>query len=171
MSDDASIRRENLKRLKLTPKDLKAKLGRTNSYWHDLLEYPSKSFGEKIARDIEAGLGMARGALDEPDGLAASRADDPAWPLPNISRARLTGLTPNHRTLLEGYLIAFLDRLEAGGNDDAPLLIIPAPESQPKSKEGTKDGKVINIRKDEASPRKPRIGKSSGKSFATSKKR
>jgi hypothetical protein len=171
MSDDASIRRENLRRQKLTPKELEAKLGRSYSYWRDLLEDPKKSFGEKAARSIEEGLGLPRGSFDLPAGPPASQAVGHEWPLPNISRARLSVLTPNQRSLLEGYMLAFLLRLEAGGNDDAPLLIIPAPEGSPESKEGMKNGKVINIRKDEAAPRKSRVGKSSGKSFATSKKR
>lgn len=171
MSEDASIRRENLNRLKLGPGELSERVGGRYTYWRDLLTDPNKSFGEKAARKIEDKLGLPRGSLDQPAESKAPQAADPSWPLPNISPARLTGLTPTQRALLEGYMLSFLLRLEAGGKDDAPLLIIPAPESPTKSKDGIKDGKVINIRKGEAAPRKPGAGKPSGKSFATSKKR
>lgn len=170
MSEDASIRRENLNRLKFGPKELSDKVGGRYTYWRDLLTDPKKSFGEKVARKIEEKLELPRGSLDLP---AASEAQDiePAWPLPNISPARLSGLTPTHRTLLEGYMLSFLLRLESGGKDDVPLLIIPAPESPLESKEGIKNGKVINLRKTTASSRKHGAGKPSGKGFATSKKR
>lgn len=171
MSEDASIRRENLNRLKIGAKELSEKVGGRYTYWRDLLTDSKKSFGEKAARKIEEKLGLPRGSLDLPAVLNAAQEVDPAWPLPNISPARLTGLTPTQRALLEGYMLSFLLRLEAGGKDDAPLLIIPAPASPPKSKEGIRNGKVIAIREDEAATGQSGAGKSSGKSFATSKKR
>ena len=64
MSDDALIRRENLKRLGKTPGDLAAAVGGRYSYWRDLLEDPKKSFGEKIARKIEEKLDLPRLWLD-----------------------------------------------------------------------------------------------------------
>jgi hypothetical protein len=171
MSEDASIRRENLNRLKIGARDLSERVGGRYTYWRDLLTDPNKSFGEKAARKIEEKLQLPRGSLDLPAESMTSDPADPAWPLPNISRARLSGLTPTQRALLEGYMLGFLLRLEAGGKDDAPLLIIPAPESPPISKEGIRNGKVTAIREDEAAPGKSGVGKSSGKSFATSKKR
>ena len=65
MSDDAAIRRANLRALKLDPNQLKAKAGRTYSYWRDLLESDKKSFGEKVARSMEPDLGLPRGWLDQ----------------------------------------------------------------------------------------------------------
>lgn len=171
MSEDASIRRENLNRLKIGARELSERVGGRYTYWRDLLTDPKKSFGEKAARKIEEKLELPRGSLDVPSASETPQEIDPTWPLPNISRARLTGLTPNDRALLEGYMLSFLLRLEAGGKDDGPLLIIPAPESPLKSKDGIKNGKVISLRNDPPTPRKPGAGKSSGKSFATSKKR
>lgn len=65
MSDDASIRRANLRSLRLDPTQLKRKAGRTYSYWRDLLQSDKKSFGEKVARSIEPDLGLPRGWLDQ----------------------------------------------------------------------------------------------------------
>ena len=45
------------------PTDLKARLGRTASFWSDLV-HGRKSFGEKLARDIEEKMGLSRNALD-----------------------------------------------------------------------------------------------------------
>ena len=70
MSDDASIRRANLRSLRLDPPALVARAGKSNSYWRDLLTLESKSFGEKAARSIEASLELPRGWLDVPHGLA-----------------------------------------------------------------------------------------------------
>jgi hypothetical protein len=63
MSDDASIRLENLKRLRLSSSQLRNTLGRGQSFWSDLLG-GKKSFGEKLARSIEEGLSIPRGWLD-----------------------------------------------------------------------------------------------------------
>ena len=63
MSEEAVIRLENLKRLKLGAIELKARLGRGPSFWSDLLR-GKKSFGEKLARDLEEGLQLPRGWLD-----------------------------------------------------------------------------------------------------------
>ena len=69
MSEDAAIRRANLKRLckdrGWTAKDLHAAMeSNTYPYWRDLLELPTKSFGEKIARRIEHKFTLGRGWLD-----------------------------------------------------------------------------------------------------------
>lgn len=64
MSDDALIRLSNLKALGVTPAFLVERVGKTRSYWSDLLR-GQKSFGEKTARNIEEQLGLRRGALDQ----------------------------------------------------------------------------------------------------------
>lgn len=63
MSDDALIRRTNLKSLGLGPKDLQEKIGKSYQYWRDLME-TEKSFGERAARNIEEKLDIPRGWLD-----------------------------------------------------------------------------------------------------------
>lgn len=71
---DAATRRRNLRSLKLDPKTLQQRAGRTYSYWRDLLENEKKSFGEKAARSIEEDLGLPRGWLDRdasPDDKSA----------------------------------------------------------------------------------------------------
>lgn len=72
MSDDAAIRRANLLRLckarQWAPGDLAnaAGFGRY-SFWFDVLNSPAKSFGEKLARQLEESLQLPRRWLDEPD--------------------------------------------------------------------------------------------------------
>ena len=63
MSEDALIRRTNLKALGLTPTDLVTRVGKSYQYWRDLMS-TDKSFGEKTARNIEDKLGLQRGQLD-----------------------------------------------------------------------------------------------------------
>lgn len=63
MSEDALIRRKNLKALGLSPTQLVARLGKSYQYWRDLME-TEKSFGEKAARNIEEKLNLVRGQLD-----------------------------------------------------------------------------------------------------------
>lgn len=79
MSDDAQIRRENLKSLGLGPGSLVEKLGKTPGYWSSLMK-PPKSFGEKTARSIEDGLCLPRGWLDQSHGrderAVSSRRDE-----------------------------------------------------------------------------------------------
>ena len=64
VSDDALIRLTNLRALKLTPQELSSRVGSRYTYWRDLL-LGKKSFGEKVARKIEAALGLPRYGLDE----------------------------------------------------------------------------------------------------------
>ncbi len=66
MAEDAMIRRENLIRLGRTARELEALLGRRYSYWRDLMQDPNKSFGERVARDIEEHYPLPRGWLDTP---------------------------------------------------------------------------------------------------------
>lgn len=63
MSEDALIRRANLKALGYTPTELVARIGKSYQYWRDLMN-TEKSFGEKTARNIEDKLGLQRGQLD-----------------------------------------------------------------------------------------------------------
>lgn len=67
MSEDAEIRRHNLRLLGLTAPQLKAQVGNSYQYWRDMLD-GKKSFGEKAARKIETKLTLTRGCLDDIDG-------------------------------------------------------------------------------------------------------
>jgi len=78
VSDDAAIRRANLKALckkrGWTANDLPEKMGWGRyTYWRDLLEDTTKSSGEKAARRIEESLELNRGWLDEPGAADAHR--------------------------------------------------------------------------------------------------
>ena len=72
MSDEAAIRRDNLRRIcrqrNWTATDLHQAMDPESryTYWRDLLADTKKSFGERIARRIESTLDLGRGALDEP---------------------------------------------------------------------------------------------------------
>ncbi len=84
MSDDALIRRENLKSLGHGPKELVLLVGNSYAYWHDLFN-GRKSFGEKAARRIEEKLGLPRGSLDDVEFATtpgAKMAPKPAAELP-----------------------------------------------------------------------------------------
>jgi len=65
MADDALIRKKNLIRLGKNSRELVTILGRTYSYWQGLMHDPKKSFGEKIAREIEGRWGLPRLWLDD----------------------------------------------------------------------------------------------------------
>jgi hypothetical protein len=82
MSEDAAIRRANLRKLRLDPAALVQRAGKTYSYWRDLLTSDSKSFGEKAARSIEEQLELPKGWLDrvDADSVASSPAPPPALP-------------------------------------------------------------------------------------------
>lgn len=68
--DIKTVRRTHLRQIAqargLAPKDLVQLLGKTPAYWSNLLRDEKKSFGEKIAREIEAGLNLADLTLDQP---------------------------------------------------------------------------------------------------------
>lgn len=70
VSDERLIRLENLRRVmnarSLKYADLTQQLGSRYTFWRDLFELPTKSFGEKLARKIESGLGLPRTWLDTP---------------------------------------------------------------------------------------------------------
>lgn len=101
MSDEAMIRRENLRRLGLRPHQLRDKLGSSLAYWRDLME-TDKSFGERIARRIEEGLGLTRFSLDSPsdDGRSSMAGSSheldaliqPLWLAPEIEWASVGGI-------------------------------------------------------------------------------
>jgi hypothetical protein len=63
MSDDALIRKANLKALGKSATELALATGKSYQYWRDVMETP-KSFGEKSARNVEEKLGLSRGSLD-----------------------------------------------------------------------------------------------------------
>lgn len=79
MADDALIRRQSLRALLKARgwaiKDLQEQVGEGRyTYWRDLLENDTKSFGEKVARKIEDKLGLDRGYLDRAQGQATPDA-------------------------------------------------------------------------------------------------
>jgi hypothetical protein len=80
---DATIRRNNLHHAMRArswgPAEMSRQLGRTPSFWTDVLA-ARKSFGEKLARNIEERLGLPRLALDDP---APTRAESGALALIN----------------------------------------------------------------------------------------
>lgn len=82
--DMKTVRRANFRQLtqarSLTPKDLAQTLGKTVSYWSDLLRDEKKSFGEKIAREIEDGLKLSDLTLDQP--LTRGKTAHPVSPGP-----------------------------------------------------------------------------------------
>jgi transcriptional regulator with XRE-family HTH domain len=69
MSEDALIRLDNLlllrKERKLNAEALATLTGKTASYYRQLLA-GKKSFGEKIARDLEKAMALPHGWLDQP---------------------------------------------------------------------------------------------------------
>lgn len=79
MSEDSLIRLENLRNTKLRPTELVRRCGSSVAYWSDLIA-GRKSFGEKTARKIEAGLGLPRGSMDQPGLSMEQSAPPPAGP-------------------------------------------------------------------------------------------
>lgn len=97
MSDDAGIRRDNLKRLCASrhwgAKELSATAGGRYTYWADMLR-GIKGFGERAARNLEEKADLPRGWLDmENAPLHAAREPTAAyvvtrWPFsPDLYRA------------------------------------------------------------------------------------
>lgn len=103
MSEDALIRRENLKALKLTAVQLSEKCGGRYTYWRDLMEDPNKSFGEKKARQIEEKLGLPRGCMDIPEGAAGDHQKD--WPFTLVDRLRYDALSPEAKGAVQLRLL------------------------------------------------------------------
>lgn len=73
MSADAGIRLERLRSLFSRPIEMREKTGRSASFCSDLLN-GRKSFGEKLARDLEEQLELPRGWFD----LSGDGSDKPA---------------------------------------------------------------------------------------------
>jgi hypothetical protein len=105
MNDEAGIRRANLqalcKRRDWGPAELHTAMDYgTYSYWHDLLELTTKSFGEKVARRIEEKLELGRGYLDEPNTPGTHRypraeqvLPPPAVPPPDFHDRRVVSVS------------------------------------------------------------------------------
>lgn len=115
MADDALIRRQNLEKLfprkTWGPKAMSAKFGNSRSFWSDL-RLGRKSFGEKLARDIEDQAGLPRGSLDDVEG-------DVQMPLLSIELTeRLAKLSADQRTQAENLLRVHLglEPLQSSGN-------------------------------------------------------
>lgn len=156
MSDDAAIRRENFKAIVAKRgwpiADLCGETGKMGwgrySYWRDLLENPTKSFGEKIARRIEERLTLPRGSLDEPGYGRSGRYPKPAERIvapaptdderfraaaeffaklfPRVSFGRLSGLDPELVAKFEDGLIFTADMLHVDIRADAKRAAPPA---------------------------------------------
>jgi hypothetical protein len=97
MNEDSTIRRANLLALRMTPRDLSERCGRRYTYWRDLLQDSTKSFGEKVARSIEGDLGLPRGWLDTPhdhsETAAAATFAAAEAPAPYLATAQDPSLT------------------------------------------------------------------------------
>ena len=111
MADDAEIRRENFRAYwgdNWSPSLAVSRLWGTASQWSDLY-HGRKSFGEKLARQIEEKLGLARLSLDDPSGPTAA-------PLSAALLARLEAASPDERRRLENMLRAHfgMPQLDAG---------------------------------------------------------
>lgn len=93
MSDDALIRKSNIRRLGKSASAL-ADLGIGGySYWAALLaENSKKAFGEKAARKLESKLSLPRGCLDVPDSDLTPEKDP--WPFEGVVQARYEALSP-----------------------------------------------------------------------------
>ena len=104
MADDAAIRLKNFRALwasKWSPTDAARQLGRRVSFWSDLYR-GEKSFGEKLAREIEERMGLVRLSLDDPEGARA-------MPLSSDVMSRLEQMPPEERRKLENMLRVQLD--------------------------------------------------------------
>ncbi|XVJ68202.1 MAG: hypothetical protein HEQ39_09575 [Rhizobacter sp.] len=118
MSDDAMIRRANLKRLMKARgwnyATLAELTGKGYSYWPELLKNEKKSFGEKVARSIEQALELPRLWLDDaaeipplPEAGAMLKQVHrvTGWPFEKIDEAKVQSLSRDDLMRLEGMLI------------------------------------------------------------------
>jgi hypothetical protein len=123
MAEDAFIRRRNLNRLCHArgwgPRELVDRAGKSYSYWRDLLTNPDKSFGERVARDIERTLHLPRLWLDSvddspiPSALTAGETEasyGPAahWPFSQALFVEVRSLSTDELTRLELVMRAHL---------------------------------------------------------------
>lgn len=81
--------------------ELAARIGRSQNYCSQLL-LGKKSFGEDIARHIEAELGLLRWDLDGGAG----------WPFPDIDRRRYDALSSTQRAEIQGAVRTLLIEFE-----------------------------------------------------------
>lgn len=95
MSDDALIRRGNLRALGKSASELAKDLGSGYSYWAAMLADNSrKAFGEKVARRIEGQYNLPRGCMDllggvdrrtaTPNSATVGKEIEPVQPSPTI---------------------------------------------------------------------------------------
>lgn len=105
MAEDSEIRRANFRALwdrrGWSPATLSKQCGASPSQWSDLY-HGRKSFGEKIARRIEEGMGLVRLSLDDPEGGRAA-------PLSADLMRRLADLDPAQGRRVENSIRAMLD--------------------------------------------------------------
>ena len=115
MSDNALIRLENLKALKLSAAELNLRVDGAKSYWHGMLA-GDRPFGEKIARKIEEKLELPRGWLDEPK----SEKPKPKEKAPDLlaPSAILSSLSVNAITLGAAF-----DRVHADIQDQLHMVL------------------------------------------------
>lgn len=142
MSDEAAIRRANLRSLKLTPAELVRRGGRSNSYWRDLMVLTTKSFGERAARSIEQDLELPRGWLDTPAPQpGATRGPVPApTVLPTLPQAlqallgTVSGLSGMRLTMARAALHQLVDHPEMLDDAAEQLAHLVAAETAARSK-------------------------------------
>lgn len=102
---------------------LAEKLGGSSGYWSQLLGN-KKSFGEKAARDYEAGLGLPYGYLDDvglaPDAAAIAEAFN-----------RLPHATPEQLAVRKRLYMAIMAMVGTAAPAD-PTTSAPAPAARPR---------------------------------------
>jgi len=125
MRNTFEIRRENLRQLMKTwggPTSLAKKLGHSNgSYLAQLAgPHPSREVSEKVAREIEAKLGLSLGYMDQAHerGAGGLRPDDIARCVRAVtSGLRDAGHNPNPEVTANLVQLVF-DRLQLTGEID-----------------------------------------------------
>lgn len=142
MSDDALIRRQNLRKLGKTATEL-ATLGIGKySYWAAMLaEGSTKAFGEKAARQLEERLKLARGSLDSMDSLALP------WPFKLVDQSRYQALGPEARGAAQSRMMDEIERQERLLNGGKTALELLAEKSRAEDA-------AIKARKKQAQERK-----------------
>lgn len=144
MSEDALIRRKNLRALGKSAGDLVVILGSGYSYWAAMLDESSdKAFGEKIARRIEDGFGLPRGSMDIQDGVTSEMVRPPAWPFALVDQDRYERLSPEAKGAVQARMLDEIDRLERQSQGVTAGLLA-------KERRGVQDRRVNSGRKRDA---------------------